>query len=188
MGMPSVSRNDWTVAQLHALPEDGNRYEIIEGVLYVTPSPGVPHQRALGKLIGYLWPYAATLGLEPMTSPADIRFSDNTLVQPDLFVFSNPVQARAKVWAEITLGLVLAIEVLSPRTTRRDRTVKRRLYQTQRIPEYWIVDSTERVIERWRPDSTTAEVISSTLEWHPVASGLPLHIDVVAYFRSVLDE
>ena len=114
----------------------GHRYEIIDGMLYVTPSPGTPHQRALSELIGPLWPYAKRVGLYPMTSPADIEFSEHTVVQPDLFVFTEPSDARQWTWSEITSRLVLAVEVLSPSMVRRDRIIKRRLYQTQRIPEY----------------------------------------------------
>jgi Uma2 family endonuclease len=188
MATRSAKHGDWTVAHLHALPDDGNRYEIIDGALYVTPSPAPPHQRALSQLIGHIWPYVETVGLEPMTSPADIQYSERTVVQPDLFVFSNPEHARAQDWLEITSGLVLAVEVLSPRTARRDRMIKRRLYQMQRIPEYWIVNATARVIERWRPDSSVAEKISTTLDWNPVPSRDPLRLDVVEYFRAVHGE
>ena len=187
MVMPSVSRRDWTVAKLHALPDDGNRYEIIDGVLYVTPAPRAVHQSAISWLIDPIWPYARAHGLVPMTSPADIRFSDRSVVQPDLFVFPKPAASRLQEWSDIT-SLVLAIEVLSPRTARRDRIVKRRLYQAQRIPDYWIVDPDARVIERWQPDSTRADVCATTLSWQPVADHTPLRIDVVEYFRRVLDE
>ncbi len=184
MAMPSVSHNDWSVAKLHALPDDGNRYEIIDGALYVTPSPRYLHQRALARMIHYVWPYADGVGLEPMTSPADIQFSDRTVVQPDLFVFAEPPGTRVVQWTDIT-SLVLAIEVLSPRTARRDRTVKRRMYQTQNTLEYWIVDASSRAIERWRPDSAHAEVLTKTLSWQPVATRIPLNIDLVSYFRAV---
>ena len=188
MATRSAKHDDWTVAKLHALPDDGNRYEIIDGALYVTPSPGTPHQRAISRLIGHIWPYAMTVGLEPMTSPADIQYSERTVVQPDLFVFFNPEHARARDWLEITSGLMLAVEVLSRRTAHRDRTIKRRLYQTQRVTEYWIVDATARVIERWRPDSPEADVLRTTLDWHPVPAYAPLHIDLVECFRAICGE
>ena len=185
MAMPSVSQRDWTVAKLHALPDDGNRYEIIDGVLYVTPSPRLPHQRAISDLIRLIWPYAHDAGLMPMTSPADIQFSERTVVQPDLFVFTETTNARAMFWTEVAPQLLLTIEVLSPSTARRDRTVKRRLYQTQRIPDYWIADTNTRAIERWQPDDERAVICTSTLTWQPVASHAPLHIDVAEYFRAI---
>jgi Uma2 family endonuclease len=184
MVMPSVSQNNWTVAKLHALPDDGNKYEIIDGVLYVTPAPRMPHQRAISELIRHVWQYAYAVGIMPMISPADIQFSDRTVVQPDMFVFLEPPGTRALQWTDIT-SLVLAIDVLSPRTAKRDRTVKRRLYQTQNTLEYWIVDANARTIERWRPDSTEAEILTTTLTWQPVAAHRPLQIDLIEYFRAV---
>lgn len=184
MALPSVSSNDWTIDMLHALPDDGNRYEIIDGVLYVTPSPGVPHQRALSELARHVWPYAYATGLMPMFSPADIQFSERTVLQPDLFVFSESSEQPVRVWKDITT-LLLSVEILSPGTARRDRTIKRTTYQQNGVAEYWIVDAGARVIERWRPDSTVAERLTTALAWQPDSAHPPLHIDLVQYFRDV---
>lgn len=184
MVMPSVSQSDWTVARLHALPDDGNRYEIIDGVLYVTPSPRFVHQAALFELALVLTPYARGCGLDVMCLAADIRYSDRTLVQPDLFVFPRIPGKPVREWADVQ-PLQLVVEALSPSTRHRDRTVKRDLYVAEGVPEYWIVDADARVVERSRPDSTVAEINSISLAWQPSAAHAPLHLDLIEYFRAV---
>ncbi len=184
MGMSSASQTDWTVDRLHDLPDDGNRYEIIDGVLYVTPSPRFLHQAALRDLSELLRPYAKARELDVMCLTADIRYSNRTLVQPDLFVYPRAPRKPIREWADVQ-PLQLVVEALSPSTRRRDRTVKRGLYQAQGVPEYWIVDIDARVIERWRPDSTVAEIFTTTVAWQPVAGHEPLHIDLTEYFRIV---
>ena len=85
MAMPLAKH--FTVEDVLALPDDGMRYEVIQGELLVTPAPGGLHQPVLMRLIHALSPYLLAHGLEQLlTSPADIIYSDDTLVQPDLFV------------------------------------------------------------------------------------------------------
>src|SRR2546425_10710065 len=83
--------------------------------------------------------------------PADISWSDDTLVQPDLFVV--PVaEARTLEWARIK-DLRLVIEVLSLSSTRADRFTKRRLYQERRVPVYWLIDADRHEVEVWTPEA-----------------------------------
>lgn len=77
--------------------------------------------------------------------------------------------------------------MLSPSTARYDREVKRRLYQREGVPEYWIVDLDARSIERWRPSDEAPEVFRETLVWHPRGAGEPLAIDLLALFARALD-
>jgi Uma2 family endonuclease len=77
---------------------------------------------------------------------------------------------------------VLAIEVLSPSTARTDRIVKRRMYQDQRVGEYWIVDPDSRIIERWRPDDTRPEILDTQLVWTPREDVPPLTIGLDIIF------
>jgi len=181
---PLAASHDWTVADLHALPDDGNRYEIIDGVLCVTASPLLPHQRLLSRLHFRLMAYVENLGLEVLESPSDIVFSDDTLVQPDLFVFPKLDGRSAAHFSDIEC-LTLAVEVLSRSTARRDRTTKRRLYQQQGVPEYWVADTRACAIERWRPESTEAEVITENLVWQPVAGRVPLVLELPKLFRGI---
>ena len=83
-------------------------------------------------------------------------------------------------------ALVLAIEVLSPTTARADRHKKRRLYQRERVPEYWIVDVDARLIERWRPEDERPEILAEQVEWNPDPAHPPLVIDLAEYFHDVL--
>ncbi|MDZ7629935.1 MAG: Uma2 family endonuclease [Gemmatimonadaceae bacterium] len=183
----SLERSDWTVAELQQLPSDGNRYEIIDGVLYVTPSPRAVHQVILGELYTLLKPYGKRVGLFVMLSPADVKFSNDTLVQPDLFAFPAPVRMRDFTYDDIQ-HLDLAIEILSPSTARVDRSIKRRLYQAQGVSEYWVVDGDARTVERWWPTSTEGELVSGTLRWQPRPDHAPLTIDLPALFRDALGE
>lgn len=184
MGM-SISQKEWTVEMLDALPDDGNRYEIIDGVLFVTPSPLKVHQRAIAELHLLLAPYAKQVGLDVLFAPSDVRWSDRTGVQPDLFVV--PFTPDPDPSERITDGaeLVLAVEALSTSTRRTDRIVKRDLYQNGQVPEYWIVDTTSRSIDCWTPMSRQAEHLTAQLVWHPVAAHAPLIIDLPKYFREV---
>ena len=180
--------HDWTVERLHRLPDDGQRYEIIDGELFVTPSPVFRHQYAVLELSAVLLPYCRTVGLRVGQAPSDIPFSARTLVQPDVLVL--PLNAAGRPPAEFAeVGrLMLAVEVLSPSTAHVDRDRKRRLYQTMQVPEYWIVDTAARTVERWLPESRQGEVFRDTLLWQPVVNHAALEIDLVTLFRHVYGE
>lgn len=186
MGMPQTAPV-WTAEMVRALPDDGNRYECVDGELFVTPAPRLLHQRAILDLIRILDQYVRTHRVgELLFSPADIEFDPKTLVQPDLFVAPFVEGRRPRNWPEIH-DLFLAVEVLSPSTARADRQVKRRKYQRQGVPEYWIVDLDGRVVERWRPGDERPEVLEDRLVWRPAAA-TPLEIDLTAFFAAVLDD
>src|SRR6266516_4581597 len=81
-----------------------------------------------------------------------------------------------------------SVEVLSPSTARADRQVKRRLYQQERVGEYWIVDVDARIVERWRATDERPEIVSTSLRWHPEPSAAPFELDLPAFFADVLRE
>ncbi len=186
MGMPAVS-GEWTAEMVRALPEDGNRYEVVDGELLVTPAPALRHQYVARELLLRLRDYleANPIG-DVLYSPADIEFEPRTMVQPDVFVFPLAGGKLPREWREIS-ELLLAIEVLSPSTARYDREVKRRLYQRASVPEYWIVDPDARRIERWRSNDEAPEVLRDSIIWHPPGAGDPLTIDLAALFARALD-
>ncbi|MEO8201437.1 MAG: Uma2 family endonuclease [Gemmatimonadota bacterium] len=174
----------WTAVQVRALPSDGNRYEVVDGELLVTPSPATPHQRAVGALHLAFGNYLKVHGeAEVFLSPADVEFDARTLVQPDIFVVPILEGRKLRAWVEIK-SLLLAIEVLSPRTARHDRLTKRRLYQRQGI-EYWIVDLDAQIIERWRPGDDRPDILSSRIEWKGSDTVDPLVIDLEVFFEDV---
>lgn len=188
MGMPETAER-WTAARVRALPDDRNRYEVIDGELFVTPAPSWPHQRAVGglflRLSAYLrgQPWAVVL-----MSPADISFHEDMLVQPDLFVVPiGPDRRLPRHWSDVR-ALLLAIEVLSPSTARADRQAKRRLYQREGVGEYWVVDPDARVIERWRPEDERPEIVTGTLTWQPEPSTPRFELDLGEFFDDVLRE
>ncbi|HEX7337165.1 MAG TPA: Uma2 family endonuclease [Gemmatimonadales bacterium] len=184
--MPQATR-DWTVQRVLALPDDGNRYEVVDGELLVTPAPTFHHQDAILALALRLKPFVDSSDTGYLSlSPADIELDERTLVQPDLFVFELPGGRRPERWTDITT-ILLAIEVLSPSTARADRFVKRRRYQRQGISEYWIVDLDSRLVERWRPGDERPEILHETLIWQLTESAPPFELDLAAFFADVLE-
>ena len=185
--MPEILER-WTAARVRELPDDGRRYEVVDGELLVTPAPRWTHQEAVFRLARLLDDYLRSLGgAHVVSSPADIEFDPHTLVQPDVFVVPSIRGRRPREWSEIS-DLLLAVEVLSPSTARADRTVKRRRYQRAGVPAYWIVDLDARLIERWRPSDQRPELLTDALTWELRAGVEPLAIDLPAFFRVVLDE
>lgn len=187
MGMP-LPETDWTAEMLQDLPEDGNRYEVIDGDLLVTPTPADIHQYAVGELHALLLPYAKQVGINLLIAPAAVRFSNRREVQPDLFATPRlPDGRRPERFADVGV-LLLAVEVLSPSTLRTDRNRKRKLYQDEQVADYWIVDTAARVIEHWTPLGAEPEIFTLSIEWRPVSTRAPLVIDVACYFREVFGE
>jgi Uma2 family endonuclease len=180
------ARRQWTADDLLDMPDDGQRYEVVDGELFVTPAPSLTHQAALGELYSRLRGY---LNRERVGfvffSPADIRFSPRRAVQPDLFV-APPVDGhRPRSNSEIT-HLMLAIEALSPSTARLDRIVKRKLYREEGVSEFWIVDLDARAVERSTPLDARVDVFDTSLEWWPQGASAPFTLDITAYFEEVL--
>jgi len=181
MGMPQMETR-WTAERVRALPNDGNRYELVSGELVVTPAPSQVHQSILSALFEQLGPYLRANGIgRILWSPADLAFGEDEILQPDLFVLPASLQRGALAWTDVT-SLLLAVEVLSPSTARYDRTLKRKRYQRAGVPEYWIVDPDARVVERWRPTDERPEVVAEILEWRPLADAPPLLLDLPALF------
>jgi Uma2 family endonuclease len=107
-------------------------------------------------------------------------------VQPDVFVV--PLREARRLLTEMPAHeLLLAVEVLSPSSSRHDRVKKRPHYQ-RHVPEYWIVDLDARLLERWRPGDDRPEIVAETLEWTPAGSAEPLRLDLARYFAEVFGE
>jgi Uma2 family endonuclease len=186
MAMPT-QHAEWTAEMARALPDDGQRYEVLDGELFVTPAPALVHQRAVMRLYDRLKPHAELHGIgETLVSPADIEFSPRRLVQPDLFVVPIEPGVRRRTWRDIS-SLLLAVEVLSPSTARADRLRKRRIYQDEGVPEYWIVDLDARMVERWKPRDERPEILVDHLSWRPGTDAAALTIGLEELFASVLD-
>lgn len=165
------------------------RYEFVGGMLLVSPSPAYPHQVALRELYDVLGPYVRAHGLgEVAWSPSDVEVLPNTTAQPDLFVIppGEARRVRAPGYRPIH-RLLLAIEVLSPGSWRKDRVIKREHYLRAGVPQYWVVDPLTRVFEVSEPGAPDRyQLCTREVAWHPAGAPGPLVINVPAYFERVL--
>ena len=138
-----------TVADLDAFPDhDGNRYELIEGRLFVSAAPGISHQRILQDLQMELASYLKTNQIGIQVPGAGAIFSDYGAVIPDLAFVCNERWDQVVTGEKFTGALDLVIEILSPGTQnrKRDLSAKRHLYEKVGVKEYWIVDSENRAV------------------------------------------
>jgi Uma2 family endonuclease len=139
-----------TYADFAALPNDGNRYELLDGELFVTPSPAPRHQIILANLVRALDGYVQSrrLGMV-LFAPLDVIFADTSVAEPDLVYLDN---TRTSLISHrgIEGAPALLAEVLSPSTSRTDRRVKFALYARYQVPFYWIVDPEARTLEAYR--------------------------------------
>ncbi|WP_413450923.1 Uma2 family endonuclease [Georgenia phoenicis] len=129
---------EWTVDDLDRIPEDGLQYELLDGLLLVTPAPVRVHQRAIGNL-HLLLRAACPPGFEVLLAPFDWRPDRRTSLQPDLLVVRDDDPGTKNV----TKPLALAVEVLSPSTRRKDHVLKRSKYEEAGVESYWLVDPQE---------------------------------------------
>ena len=171
----------YTAEMVRALPDDGSRYETVHGELLVTPAPRELHQRVLGRLFLRLGACLERNRVGALySSPADISWGPDVLVQPDIFVVDLE-QARTSRWDKMK-SLLLAIEVLSPSTSRQDRFTKRRLYQEVGISVAWFVDCDARHVEVWTPAAVFPVVERDRLSWHPTSAPEPFTLELPPLF------
>jgi Uma2 family endonuclease len=116
-------------------PDDGHRYELIDGALIVTPAPGVPHQRVVTRLVVLLHG-ARQPGQEVFAAPLDVRLSRFTVLQPDVLVARRADLTPARLEA----APLLVVEILSSGTRRIDLGTKRLAFEAAGVPAYWLVD------------------------------------------------
>jgi Uma2 family endonuclease len=143
-----VQRKVWTYEDYLNLPDDGRRYEIIEGVLYVSNAPDIEHQFAVSELLLQLGLFAKQQQLGyVLTAPFEVHLSQRTRpVQPDvLFIRKEQWPKTAVKYFEGAPALV--VEVLSSSTRRVDQTIKFTAYEQAKVPEYWIVDPKTRFVQ-----------------------------------------
>lgn len=188
MGMPAVAPHRWTRAEVMALidanPLQTPRYELVDGELFVTPSPNGPHQAAVGEMIVALHPYLLQTGLgRGFTSPFDVELEPGTIVQPDYFVVPQDEAKRLRT-SMPARSLLLAAEIISPGSARADRGKKRELFQ-RRVPEYWVIDVDAELVERWQPGDERPEILRDRIEWHPDGSSFAFVLELADYFARV---
>ncbi len=176
----------WTYDDLQALPDDGRRFEIIEGELYEMPSPTSPHALAIAALIRLLIPLMDKLGGTCLTAPLDVFFPGADPVQPDFMVILPDGDARI-----VTRGVEgapdLVIEVLSPSNRVHDLLTKRALYARAGVREYWIVDPEARTLQMLGLDRDAFhEMVAASGTDHPVSPLFgPLPVAVNEIFPTI---
>ncbi len=183
MVMPLTRR--WTVDDVRAIADaaqDGTRYELIDGVLLVTPAPRWAHQFVVRELVHVLHPHVTQAAIgQLLIAPADIDLAPASITQPDLFVVPP-----ANVAVASGVDVLLAVEVISPASARTDRGIKREFYLTHGVAEYWVVDADARTVECHWPTAAAPTVHRDHLVWRHVDAA-PLTIDLVALFGRVDD-
>jgi Uma2 family endonuclease len=165
--MPAHPEIRYTFEDYLSIPEDrAHRYEIIDGELFVTPTPVLRHQQVVGNIFRILSTLALDHGLgEVYSSPVTVRLRDDRVTEPDVaFVradrFGILDQQRGILGAPD-----LVVEVLSPSNRDYDRTLKRKRYMASGVAELWIVDADEDTIEVWRPSIRKPEQARDVVSW-----------------------
>ena len=123
---------------------DGHRYELIDGVLVVTPSPSYAHQEVSSRL-SMLLGQACPAGLVVLYAPFDVALDDDTVMQPDLLV----ARRADFTHRDLPVAPLLAVEILSPSTRRFDLTLKRSRFEAAGVASYWVVDPLELSLTAW---------------------------------------
>ncbi len=164
----------FTVADLDALPDDGNRYELIDGALVVSPAPVPRHQRLVTRLWAVLDGVCPD-DLEVFVAPLDVRLADDTSVQPDVLV------ARRSDLTEANLPVapMLAVAILSPSTRTIDLHSKKERLRRAGCPAYWVIDPLDGHLTAWELDAAGDYLqiadLAATDTWH---AGLPFPVEI----------
>jgi Uma2 family endonuclease len=148
--VPGPGQGSWTYNDYAALPNEGKRYEIVNGVLYMSPSPGWTHQEIVFEIASYLRDHLRKSGSGGVfIAPLDVELAPKDVFQPDVVVLLKANRDKLKE-GHIVGAPDLVVEVVSPGSETHDRYRKLAAYARARIPEYWIVD----------PDSRTVEILT----------------------------
>ena len=150
--MPAQIEPKLTVDDLDLLPDDGNRYELIEGELLVSTAPGLPHQRIAGMFHFEISLYLRQHPVGEVIATPGMMFDVYNATIPDLIYMSHERRDQIEHGGRLRGAPELVIEVLSPgdENRRRDEVVKRQTYGKFGVEEYWIVDPEQHVIEVYR--------------------------------------
>jgi Uma2 family endonuclease len=133
-----------TRADLDAMPDDGHRYELVDGTLVVTPAPSIPHQTVVVELTVLLRRHCPQQ-LKVLVAPLDVTLADDTVLQPDVLV----ARRTDLTVRDLPAAPVLAVEVLSPSTRRVDLMLKRSRFEAAGCPSYWVIDPDEPSLTAW---------------------------------------
>jgi Uma2 family endonuclease len=182
MAMP-ITLPIYTVDMLRDFPRDGNRYELLEGFLIVTPAPTPPHQIVATRLAAQMVPYLAPAGLAHAVCVGEIERAPKTHLEPDLLVF--PATAPPSKGWKVYRNWWLAVEVFSPSSHMYDRNYKRNAYLALGVREVWLVDLLENKVLVSGRGGPIDQPVRDVLQWHPPEMPAPLSIDLVPLFAGL---
>ena len=174
----ATTRKVWTLEEVHSLPDDGNKYELVRGELFVTPPPTDRHETISARLTRLLDPFVAANGLGFVYRPRAVLRFEGSEVEPDLMV-RLPHPRPDAGWDSAPIP-ILVVEIVAGSTRRRDHEQKKALYMDAGVAEYWIIDPSRRtitVVRRGEDD----RVERSHVTWKPAGapSGLTIKVDDV---------
>ena len=163
-----------TVIDLEAMPEDGNRYEVIEGELFVSCAPGLTHQQVATNIVVYIRNFVDKNPIGRVFPTVGLILSEFSGVIPDIVFFRHERTEEIVSGERLTGPPDLVIEILSPGTEnmKRDRVAKRQLYGKHGVAEYWTVDPENRALEVYRLQSGSLELIATLTDDDEVSSSL----------------
>jgi Uma2 family endonuclease len=171
----SLTRED-----LDAMPDDGHRYELIDGTLVVTPAPSPRHQTVVGEL-HFILKAACPPDLKVLFAPVDVVLAVDTVVQPDVLVARRVDFTKQ----DLPVAPLLAIEVASPSTRLFDLQLKQKRYEKAGCPNYWVVDPDIPSLRAWELRNGEYQEIASVTGDEPFEASLPFPVNIVP--RGLLD-
>ena len=181
MGM-AISVPRYTVDDLDRFPDDGNRYELLDGVLLVTPAPRAVHQIVASRIAAILSAALQRTGHAHVVGPGAISFPPLTQLQPDILVYPARFSPNTD-WAKVTEHW-LVVEVLSRSSRVYDREFKRDAYFALGVPEVWLVDVRDRSVEVSRARGVS-EIVRDTLRLRVPALDIVVPIGLSEVFAGV---
>jgi Uma2 family endonuclease len=179
MGM-AISVPRLTVDDLEQLPEDGNRYELLDGMLIVTPAPRLSHQVIAGRIQSRL---AVNLqDVAHVVGPGVVTLRPATQLEPDVLVYPSRFSPMLH-WADIS-GHWLAVEVLSRSSRMYDREFKRDAYFALGVPEVWLADRWELTVEVCKARGR-GKIVRDALRWRAPSVNVMVTIDLTDVFAGL---
>ena len=178
----ALSVPHYTVDDLENFPDDGNRYELLDGVLLVTPAPAAVHQLVANRISGQLWFARQRPGHAHVVGPGAVERRPKTQLQPDILVYPASYIPKTD-WAKIEEHW-LAVEVLSRSSKVYDREFKRDAYFALGVEQVWLVDWWDKRVEVCTGVGKTS-VERDVIRWHVKQAGLVVTVDLHEVFDGI---